>query len=264
MNGKVVLITGANRGIGKVILEESLRRGASKVYAAVRNLDSADSLIEAHGERVVAVLVDLNDPDSIVAASKTASDVDVVVNNAGVMHTSDPLDVDAMDNLLDEFNANVGGLIRIAQAFAPVLKANGGGSLVQLNSVASVKASARFATYCASKAASYSITQGLSETLREQGTHVVSVHPGPILTDMAQSAGFGDFASPPVLVAEAIFEAIENRRFHAWVGPLAQLVSQRYQTFSDKVIEGDMSVLRNEAFGIGEPKTSQDSAGALS
>ena len=120
---------------------------------------------------------------------------------------------DAIESLQFEMNANVYGLIRVAQAFAPVLKANGGGAFVQLNSVASVKTFPDFATYCASKAASYSITQGLRGSLRGQGTHVVSVHPGPIQTDMAVAAGFGDCNSSPSLVAMPIFDAIARRSF---------------------------------------------------
>ena len=105
-------------------------------------------------------------------------------------------------------DVNVNGLIRMAQAFAPVLKNNGGGALIQLNSVASIKNFAPFTTYCASKAAAYSVTQSLKDLLGEQNTQVMSVHPGPIATDMADHAGMGDMAEPPSLVADAIVEAL--------------------------------------------------------
>ena len=101
---------------------------------------------------------------------------------------------------------NVIGLTRVAQAFAPVLKANGGGAFAQLNSVASVKSFADFATYSASKAASYSITQALRDKLAEQQTHVISVHPGPIATDMANQAGLGEIAESPSLVADLMID----------------------------------------------------------
>ncbi|QDV69452.1 putative oxidoreductase [Rosistilla carotiformis] len=238
VKNKTVLVTGANRGIGKAILEEALQRGAAKVYAAVRNVDSAAPLVDAHGDKVVPIRIDLDDPASITAASETATDVDVVVNNAGVLKTASAIAGDAIESLQFEMNANVYGLMRVAQAFAPVLKANGGGALVQLNSVASVKTFPNFATYCASKAASYSITQGLRETLREQGTQVVSVHPGPIDTDMGTAAGFEETASPSS-VANAIFKALAEARFHVWPDPVAQQIGEAYQSFAENVVEAD-------------------------
>ncbi|WP_417735222.1 SDR family oxidoreductase [Rosistilla oblonga] len=239
VKNKTVLVTGANRGIGKAILEEALHRGAAKVYAAVRNVESAASLVAEHGDKVVPIRIDLDDPSSITAAADTATDADLVINNAGVLKTSSAVAADAIESLQFEMNANVYGLIRVAQAFATVLKANGGGAFVQLNSVASVKTFADFATYCASKAASYSITQGLRETLREQGTQVVSVHPGPIDTDMGAAAGFDDAASPSSVATE-IFNALAEGRFHAWPDPVAQQIGGAYQSFSENVIEADM------------------------
>ncbi|WP_404309437.1 SDR family oxidoreductase [Neorhodopirellula lusitana] len=240
IQNKTVLVTGANRGIGKAILEEALQRGAAKVYAAVRNLDSATALVTQHGDRVVPVRLDLDDAASITAAAGTASDVDVVVNNAGVMRTVSALASDAIETLQFEIDANVYGLIRVAQAFAPVLKSNGGGAFVQLNSIASIKTFPQFATYCASKAASYSITQGLRESLKDQGTAVVSVHPGPIKTDMGDAAGFEDVAESPTLVATAIFDAIAEGHFHAWPDSLATQIGGAYESFANNVVEADM------------------------
>ncbi len=240
MDKKTVLITGANRGIGKAILEEALQRGAAKVYAAVRKPESAEPLVAEFGDRVVPVQCDLTDPQSIQQAAATATDVDVVINNAGVLTIKSPLDEDAIESLQFEMDVNVYGLMRVARAFAPVLKAQGGGVLVQLNSVASLKTFAAFATYCASKAASFAITQGLRDVLREQGTQVVSVHPGPIRTDMGDHAGFGDIAAPPALVATALFDAIAQGRFLDWPDPMARQVGAAYQSFAESVVEADM------------------------
>lgn len=240
VKGKKVLVTGANRGIGKAILQEAISRGAAKVYAAVRDTDSVKPLVEEHGDQVVPVHLDLDDPDSIRTAAGVAQDVDVVVNNAGVLKVSGSLDDDSIEALEFQINVNVYGLMRVAQAFAPVLKANGGGAFVQLNSVASVKTFPEMATYCASKAASYSITQGLRESMGQQGTHVVSVHPGPIQTDMGQQAGFEDSAESPACVAKAIFDAIAAGNFHAWPDSMAQQVESAYQSFAENVVEADM------------------------
>jgi len=237
VEGKNVLVTGANRGIGKAIVEGALSRGAAKVYLAVRNLDSARPLVEEHGDRVVPIQLDLEQPETILQAANTANDVDIVVSNAGVLKVSNPLEADAIENLQYEIDINVFGLMRMAQAFAPVLKENGGGVFVQLNSVASLRSFADFATYCASKAAAYSITQSLRAVLAEQGTTVISVHPGPIDTDMAHSAGLGDLVEPVTLVSDALFDAIENDRFHVFPDSTAQAVGGEYQSFAENVVE---------------------------
>lgn len=240
VHNRTVLVTGANRGIGKAILEEALRRGAARVYAAVRNVDSAAPLVATHGDRVVPIHLDLADPGSISSAAQTATDVDIVVNNAGVLTNSTAMNDNAIESLQFEIDINVYGLIRVAQAFAPVLKANGGGVLVQLNSVASVKTFSDFTTYCASKAASYAVTQGLRESLNDQGTLVVSVHPGPIQTDMGHTAGFDDIAAPPSQVAEATYDAIAAGQFHVWPDPMARQVGEAYQSFADNVVTAEM------------------------
>ncbi|MEE8254763.1 MAG: SDR family NAD(P)-dependent oxidoreductase, partial [Nitrosomonadaceae bacterium] len=90
IRNKKALVTGANRGIGKVIVETFLEKGAKKVYAAVRNLDSAAPLVEQYGERVEAIYIDLTKPETITAAAQQAKDVEVVVNNAGVNKHSTP------------------------------------------------------------------------------------------------------------------------------------------------------------------------------
>lgn len=239
---KVVLITGANRGIGKACVDAFLAHGAAKIYAAVRALDSASPLVEEYGKKVVPIHIDLTDPQSITTAAAKATDVQFVVNNAGVLTSAGPLDKNAISSLEFEMMANVYGLIHMAQAFAPVLKANGGGAFAQLNSVASLKTFAGFATYCASKAAAYAITQALRELLGEQGTHVLSVHPGPIATDMATAAGLGEIAEPPSLVAEGIVEALRAGDFHLFPDSMAKQVGGVYKNFAENVVEAALSV----------------------
>jgi NAD(P)-dependent dehydrogenase (short-subunit alcohol dehydrogenase family) len=235
---KVVLVTGANRGIGRALAEGLIDHGVASVYAAVRNKESAAPLVQKYGEKIVPLRLDLEDPGSIADAAGIATDAEVVISNAGVLTRTSALDEDAVRSLEYEMRVNVLGLIRMAQAFAPILKANGGGVLVQLNSVASMMCIPDFATYCASKAAAYSITLGLRQQLQAQGTRVLSVHPGPIATDMADTAGIAEIAEPPSLVTEAVLAALEDEDFHVYPDTMARQIGAAYQGFAENVIEG--------------------------
>lgn len=236
VEGCTALVTGANRGIGKAILEGLIAAGASKVYAAVRDPSSAGALLEAH-EGIVSVLaLDVSNSEAVQSAARTASDVSLVVNNAGVLVKCGVCDPAAFDSLAYEMNVNVIGLLRMAHAFAPILKANGGGAFVQLNSIASLKSFGDFATYSASKAAAYSLTQALREDLAAQGTHVVSIHPGPIATDMAQNAGLSEIAEPPEVVAKAMISALKERKSHCFPDSMAGEFESAYRPFLEKVI----------------------------
>lgn len=241
IQGKTALVTGANRGIGKVIVETFLDKGGvDKVYAAVRNIDSAKALKDKYADRVEVIQIDLDQPETITKAAQQATDVDIVVNNAGILSTVTPLESNSLDTMSHEIDINVNGLVRMAQAFAPILKNNGGGALIQLNSLASMKSFAPFATYCASKAAAYSITQALRDLLKEQGTTVVSVHPGPIETDMAVNAGIGEIAEPPSLVADSILEALKKGEFHAFPDSMAKQFESAYQGFAENIVNADL------------------------
>ncbi len=234
---KVALVTGANRGIGRTIVETFLERGVRKVYLGVRNLESVVDLEQQYADRVTPIHIDLSRPSTIISAAANAQDVDIVINNAGILKNASPLQPESIDALETQMDINVAGLLRMAQAFAPVLKANGGGAFVQLNSIASLRSFPAFATYAASKAAAYSITQALRHEMAEQNTVVLSVHPGPIATDMANNAGLSDIAEPPGLVAEGIIEALNKGECHLFPDTMARELWQEYENFARKVIE---------------------------
>lgn len=233
---RVVFITGANRGIGRVIAETLLDYGVEKVYLAVRDLSSVDDFEMRYADRVTPIFLDLNQPNSIYAAAANAQDVDVVINNAGILNKANILDPVAIESLQNEFDINVFGLLRMAQAFAPLLKNNGGGAFVQLNSIASLRSVPAFATYAASKAAAYSLTQAIRHELGQQGTVVLSVHPGPVDTDMAKSIGVSD-AEPPSVVAQAIIKALELGEPHVFPDSRAQQIGREYKHFAKQVVE---------------------------
>ncbi|QEG02460.1 3-oxoacyl-[acyl-carrier-protein] reductase FabG [Stieleria maiorica] len=241
VQNQTVLITGANRGIGKAILETAIAQGAKKVYAAVRDPDSVAGLVAEYGDQVVPIAVDLQAPTSIDDAAAVATDVNIVINNAGILRTNDVLSPEVFADYEAEHRTNVLGLLHVAQAFAPVLKANGGGALVQLNSVVSIKSFVDFASYSASKAASYSLTQALRERLAGQHTAVVSVHPGPIKTDMAHTAGLEESADSPAVVAEGIFAALREDRFHVFPDAMAKEFESAYQSYAKSFIEAEIA-----------------------
>ena len=233
----VAFVTGANRGIGKAIAESLLDAGAKKVYAAVRTPTSADALIAEYGMRVVAVPFDLKNEDTIGAAAQIAKDVNFVVSNAGVMEVASPLDENMLSGLKHQIEGNVYPLVQLAQAFGPILKANGGGAFVQMNSLASLKNFLPFTGYSASKAAAFSVTQGLREAWAEQGTQVISVLAGPVKTDMSESAGMADGAPPASVVAEGIQAALKSGDFFVYPDEMAKGVAKIYEPFAQNVLE---------------------------
>ena len=241
INNKIALITGSNRGIGKVILESFIENGAAKVYAAVRDVASVAPLVKKYGDKVVPIPIDLANPASIFSAAKTAQDVEIVISNAGAFKGGDVFTEDVIESLAFLMNINVYGLVNMAKAFAPILKANGGGVFAQLNSVVSLKAFANFSSYSASKAASYSITQSLRDILEAQGTRVLSIHPGPIATDMGDAAGLTKIAEPPTLVADAVIEALKGDNFHVFPDSMARQIGGAYQSFAQNIVEANIS-----------------------
>lgn len=233
----VALITGANRGIGRAVTEGLLNAGVKKVYAAVRDLSKAEDLIKQYGERIVAVEFDLSKPETAAAAAKIAADVNFVMSNAGVVELATPLEDNMIAALKTQMDGNVYPLISLAQAFGPILKANGGGTFVQMNSLASLKNFLPFTGYSASKAAAFSVTQGLREAWAEQGTQVISVIAGPIKTDMADSAGMGEGAPPASLVFDGIHAALKSGDFFVYPDEMAKGVAQVYAPFAESVLE---------------------------
>lgn len=239
VKGKVAFVTGANRGIGKSIVEALLKQGVKKVYTGVRDVKSVAALTKSYGDKIVPIHLDLDKPETIEQAAERCNDVTLVVNNAGVFRSGSAMDEDAIETMQYELNINVFGLMRMAQAFAPVITKNGGGVFVQLNSVASLKCFADFATYSASKAAAYSITQGLREMLAKQNIRVISVHPGPIDTNMAADAGLSQIAEPPDVVAQGLIKALSTGQFHLFPDRLANEVGTAYQSFAKNVVEAE-------------------------
>lgn len=199
IQGSTVVVTGGQRGLGKAIVDELLQRGVAKVYATARAPRPSDD------PRVVSVALDVTDPESVAALADTASDANVVVNNAGTFGAPKLLTSD-IDEIRTVFDTNYFGALRVAQAFAPILARNGGGALVDIHSVLSWLAG--FGAYGDSKAAIWSATNSLRIELAPQGTLVTGVHLGYTDTDMVSA--FDVPKNDPRDVAKQIVDAVER------------------------------------------------------
>ncbi|MDJ0390224.1 SDR family oxidoreductase [Roseomonas sp. E05] len=200
--GCTALVTGANRGLGKAFVEALLQAGAAKVYAGSRKPGAwADPRIQPIG-------LDVTRPADIAAAAEACADVNLLVNNAGVMLARSILAEDSEAALRQEMEVNVFGVLGMARAFAPVLRRNGGGALVNMLSVVSWYVYPFNATYCTSKFAALAATDALRIELKAQGTRVVGVYAGFIDTDMA--ARVQGEKTAPRQVAERALEGIRR------------------------------------------------------
>jgi NAD(P)-dependent dehydrogenase (short-subunit alcohol dehydrogenase family) len=234
--GTTALVTGANRGIGRALVEALLARGAAKVYAAARRIDTLAPLTAAAPGRVVPLELDVTRPDQVRAAAAAAADVRIVVNNAGVVskfggELTDPAWIAAGR---EEFEVNVWGLLSVTQAFAPALAGRPGSAVVNLGSVAGFINFPVIASYSASKAAVHSLTQAIRSQLRPLGVHVAGVYPGPIDTDMARE--FTLEKTSPAVAAHAILDGLEAGREEIYPDPFARHIGELYSQ-SPKALE---------------------------
>ncbi|PCE29887.1 SDR family oxidoreductase [Burkholderia ubonensis] len=201
IEGAVVFVTGANRGLGLQFAQQALERGAKKVYAGARDPSS----VTLPG--VVPVKLDVTRPADVAAAAEAARDVTLLVNNAGIARVGSLLDPDAEAALRDHLETNVFGMLAMARAFAGILGANGGGALLNVLSVASWVNRPILSGYGVSKSAAWALTNGLRHSLREQHTQVVGLHAGFIDTDLTRDLQVPK-ASPADVVRQA-YDAIE-------------------------------------------------------
>lgn len=201
IQGSIAIVTGANRGMGRHFAQQLLERGAAKVYAGSRRIESVDL------PGVEPVQLDITDPASVAAATKTASDATILINNAGIATFANLLDGDE-DAIRREMETNYFGTLNMVRAFAPVLGANGGGAILNILSVLSWRSAGIGHAYSAAKAASWSLTNGARLELAQQGTQVTGLHVAGIDTDML--AGIEAEKSDPADIARTGLDGIAS------------------------------------------------------
>jgi NAD(P)-dependent dehydrogenase (short-subunit alcohol dehydrogenase family) len=200
LKDKVVLVTGANRSIGKAFVALAREAGARRVYAAIRSEAAARSV------QGIPVLLDITNPVAAVHAASVCEDVEVVINNAGFLAPGPLVGAAGAASLDRHLAVNATGLLNVSQAFAPVLKRNGGGAFINILSVLSWLSLEHTGAYSVSKAAAWAITNSLRVELKGQNTHVLAVHPGYVDTDM--TAGLDVPKMSPHEVATLVFAAL--------------------------------------------------------
>lgn len=213
-----VLVTGANRGLGAEFARQALACGARKVYAAAR--EPASITLEG----VIPVRLDVTDKAGIARLANELGDVDLVINNAGIAAPGALLDADGELALQRMLDTNLFGIYHVSRAFAPVLASNGGGAFVNVLSVASWISSPALAAYAVTKAAAWSLTNGVRDAVRAQGTQVLGVHVGFIDTDLTRDMDVPKIA--PGDVVDKVYAALEAGDSEVLVDELTQKVKQ--------------------------------------
>lgn len=239
----IALVTGANRGIGRSIVEALLARGAAKVYAGARNPDSLAELVAAHGDRIVPVTLDVTDPAQVSAAATTAADATLIINNAGVIVSWD-LFGDDIEGARQEFEVNYWGTLQMIRAFVPSLKTHGGGTFVNLSSIAGLTNFPALPTYSDSKAAVHSLTVGARLLLSQANINFVGVYPGPVDTDMAKDIDMPKATSADV--ATKILDGVESGADEVFPDAMAEGYAGPYEAGHKTLERGVAAMLAGD------------------
>ncbi|WP_030661352.1 SDR family oxidoreductase [Streptomyces cellulosae] len=200
IEGSIALVTGGNRGIGRHFVQQLLDRGAAKVYAAARNPQTIDM------PGAIPLALDITDPDAVAAAAAAAGDLTLLVNNAGTVTGSDLVTGD-LSAIKQEIDTNFYGPLGMIRTFAPILARNGGGAILNVNSRMSWLSFPGVNAYAASKAAAWSMTNGVRLELAGQNTQVTGLYLSSTDTDMM--AGWDVPKNDPADVVTVALDGLE-------------------------------------------------------
>lgn len=239
LKGKIVLVTGANGGIGGALVKALLDKGVEKVYAAARSTDAVAELAHRGDNRLVAVRLDVTHAASVAGTAEQCRDVDLVINNAGVNRCKGFMGTTVLEDARQEMEVNYFGTLAMCRAFAPVL-ASRGGAIVNVCSIIGLVNLPANGTYCASKAAVHSLLQGLRAELAPRGIRVMGVYPGPVDTRM--TAGQEMPKATPDQVAAAILAGVEKGDEYIFPDPMSQHVHAMLEK-DPRQVERDFGVM---------------------
>ena len=231
LNGKTILITGANRGIGRALVDEALSRGAQRVYAGTRQpLAHPD-------DRVTPLILDVTDAAQTQAAASQIESLDILVNNAGIALYDDLTDRAVLERHLA---VNLFGTYGVTQAFLPLL-VRSRGAIVNNVSLMAVAPLPLTPAYAISKAAAFNLTQSLRALLAGRGVRVHAVLTGPVDTDMTR--GFEIPKATPEAVARAIFDGVANGEEDIFPDPMSRAVADGWHGGVAKALERQNAAL---------------------
>jgi NAD(P)-dependent dehydrogenase (short-subunit alcohol dehydrogenase family) len=225
ITNKTVLITGANRGIGKALVDEALRRGAKRVYAGMR------SPVQHSDKRVTPLTLDVTNASQIHQAVGAVDTLDVLINNAGIAIYDDLSNLDVLEQT---FAVNFIGLLKVTNAFLPLLKRSKGAILNNL-SLAGLAPLPVIPSYSTSKAAALNLTQSLRALLVGQGVTIHAVVLGPVDTDM--NRGFNIPKVSTESAAAGIFDGLEKGEEEIFPDPASQSIAESWRAGVSKTLE---------------------------
>jgi NAD(P)-dependent dehydrogenase (short-subunit alcohol dehydrogenase family) len=228
LKNSVVLVTGANGGIGSHFVTQLLQGQVAKIYVCARNVNKLQDVMGLDLNRIVAIELDVTNLQSVTAAAVKCPDVNVLVNNAGTSLNHGIISAPDLKAARAEMEVNYFGMASMCRAFAPILKQQGGGAILNILSLLG-KVNLPFSGfYSASKAAAISMTQSVRAELAAQGTLVVGVMPGTVDTELAK-----DWPDPKVAPAEVVraaLQAIADNQEDVYPGEQATQVMEQLLT----------------------------------
>jgi NAD(P)-dependent dehydrogenase (short-subunit alcohol dehydrogenase family) len=221
LQNATALVTGANRGIGQAFVQALLNAGVKKVYATARQHSSLATLTAIDPTRVIPLQVDVTDRHLVNQLTAQAPDVNLLINNAGILSFGNILET-PLEAIHQQFDVNFYGTLHMARAFVPVLERNGGGAIVNLLTLVALASMPGLATYNASKAAAWSMTQSLRASVADKNIAIYGVFPGAVDTDML--AGVDMAKTSPADIATAVLQGIEADREDIFPDPMSTQV----------------------------------------
>lgn len=220
LDNQTIFVSGANRGIGKAIVEALLKQPVKKIYAAARDVAQLPNFNDS---RVVPITLDITNVAQIATAAKQAHDTQVLINNAGALAFASVVTAESAD-LQRDMQVNYFGTLNVVHQFVPVLKQNGGGAIANVISIVGLASMAGIGGYSASKAALFSATQAMRAELKAQNISVHGIFPGPIDTDMAKE--FPMDKTSPEVTAENIIAGILAGNEDIFPDPMSSNLSE--------------------------------------